>query len=477
MANQYIIGIDGGTQSTKVAIFDLEGRMLSFAQAPLKPLLLPEPGVVLHPDDDLWDSLIAASREALAKFPGKLSDIVGVGLCTIRCCRVLLKEDGALAHPVINWMDLRLARPYEPDVPGVKYVTTTSGYITRRLTGEKKDTAANYEGEWPIDRRAWQWSEDPAVMKHYNVPREMLFDLVMPGAILGTVSKEASAAIGLPAGLPVAATANDKAVEALASGSLAGGAALISLGTYIASMIEGADYVEGAASYWTNLASVPGRYIYESGGIRRGMSTVTWARELMGEGAARAAEAEGLSTDAYLNKMASSVPPGSEGLMTVPEWLGPPSAQYKRGVILGFNGRHTGLHIYRSVMEAIAMTMKNHCLAMCAERGKNLERIVVSGGGSNGDLFMRIFADVFGLPASRNEAANAVALGSAMCAAVGVGLYPDFETAMDKMIRPRDSFAPIAANTELYRRINDEVYSRITSHTDEILKKSYDIFN
>jgi sugar (pentulose or hexulose) kinase len=145
--------------------------------------------------------------------------------------------------------------------------------------------------------------------------------------------------------------------------------------------------------------------------------------------------------------------------------------------MIGFTGRHTGLHIYRSVMEAIAMTMKNHCLAMCAERGKDLGRIIISGGGSNGDLFMQIFADVFGLPASRNEAGNAVALGSALCAAVGVGLYPDFETAMARMIRPRDSFAPDRANTELYRRINAEVYSRITSHTDEILKKSYGIFN
>ena len=476
MANQYIIGIDGGTQSTKVVIFDLEGHVVAEAHTPLKPLLLPEPGVVIHPDDDLWDSLITASREVLAKFTGKLSEIIGVGLCTIRCCRTLLKEDCTLAYPAISWMDLRLARPYEPDIPGVKYVTTTSGYITHRLTGERKDTASNYEGEWPIDRHKWQWTDDSAVMNHYNVPREMLFDLVMPGTILGAITPEASAATGIPAGLPVVATANDKAVEALGSGSLEGDVALISLGTYITSMIEGYDYVSSANAYWTNLASIPNRYIYESGGIRRGMSTVSWARELMGSDVVRAAKKEGLTPDGYLNKLAADIPAGSEGLMTVPEWLAPPSALYKRGAMIGFNGRHTGVHMYRSVMEAIAITMKNHCLAMCDERGKKLDRIIVSGGGSNGETFMRIFADVFGLPASRNEVNGAVGVGSAICAAVGVGVYPSFEAAMEKMIRPRDSFSPNAVNTKLYHEMNEQVYRHITSYTDEILKKSYPIF-
>ncbi|UQZ90089.1 sugar kinase [Deltaproteobacteria bacterium Smac51] len=476
MAEQYIIGIDGGSQSTKVIIFDTHGNVVAEGSEPLKPMLLPEEGVVLHPDDDLWDSLIMASKKALAAFPGKLSEIIGVGLCTIRCCRVLLKEDCTLAYPAISWMDLRLASPYQPDIPGVKYVTTTSGYITHRLTGEKKDTAANYEGEWPLDRSTWDWSEDPAVMKHYNIPREMLFDLVNPGTIVGRITRAAAEATGLPEGLPVAATANDKAVEALGTGSLEGNVALVSLGTYITSMIQGYDYISDAKYFWTNLASIPHRFIYESGGIRRGMSTVSWARELMGGDVVSEAAKRGLTPDDYLNEMAADIPAGCEGLMTVPEWLAPPSAQYKRGIILGFTGRHTGVHMYRSVMEAIALTMKNHCFKMCEERGKKLEKIIISGGGSNGRLFMQIFADVFGLPAHRNLVNGSVGLGSAICLAMGLGLYPDFESAMKVMIRPRDSFQPNEANTKFYDRMNEEVYKDITSSTDEILKKAHPVF-
>lgn len=475
MAEQYIVGIDGGSQSTKALIFDMRGNVVAQGSEPLKPLLLPKEGVALHPGDDLWETLAAATKKALAAFPGKLSEIIGVGLCTIRCCRALLKADFSLACPVISWMDLRLASPYRPDIPDVRYVTTTSGYITHRLTGEKKDTAANYEGEWPLDREKWDWSEDPEILRHYNVPREMLFDLVKPGEILGRLTRAAAEATGLPEGLPVAATANDKAVEALGTGALDDGTALISLGTYIASMIEGAEYIADGAAFWTNLASIPHRFIYESGGIRRGMSTLSWARELMGEGVIREAAALGLSPDDYLNEKAAGIPAGSEGLMTVPEWLAPPSAQYKRGVMLGFTGRHTGFHIYRSVMEAIALTMKNHCLALCAERGRKLSKIIVSGGGSNGRLFMRIFADVFGLPAHRNVVNGAVALGSAMCLAVGLKMH-DFESAGRAMIRPRDSFQPDPDNHKLYTRMNEEVYRDITSHTDIILKKAQPVF-
>lgn len=476
MANQYIIGVDGGTQSTKVVIFDLHGRVAAEGQEALKPLILADQGVVLHPDDDLWDSLVKACRKALSRFPGQLSEIAGLGLCTIRCCRTLLKNDGSLAYPVINWMDLRLACPYEHEMGEVEYVSTTSGYITHRLTGQFKDTVANYEGQWPLDRINWCWSEDPEVFRLYRIPREMLFDLLMPGAIAGGLTKEAAEALGLPCGLPVAVTANDKAVEALGAGSLEGNLALISLGTYIAAMVQGCEYVASANTFWANLASVPWRYIYESGGIRRGMSTVSWARELMGSDVPREAAKLGLSPDAYLNRQAAKIPAGSEGLLTVPEWLAPPSALYKRGAVIGFNGRHTGVHIYRSVLEAIALTMKNHCLAMCGELNKKLERIIISGGGSNGDLFMRIFADVFGLPASRNTVNGSVSLGAAMCAAVGIGLYQNFDEAAEKMIHPRDSFYPDEENHKLYTSINDQVYRHITSYTDEVLKKSFLIF-
>jgi sugar (pentulose or hexulose) kinase len=474
---EYLLGVDGGTQSTKALIFDKFGRVAAQGIAALRPLQLPKEGTAVHPDDDLWDSLVTACRAALKEFPGKIEEIVALGLCTIRCCRAVLKEDLSLAQPVISWMDLRVSRPYEHDDPSVRYVTTTTGYIGARLTGKKLDTCANLLGEWPVDYHTFDWSEDPEYFNRFKIPRKMLFDLVKPGQLLGKLTAKAAEALGLPEGLPVAATASDKAVEALGCGPLGDGAALLSLGTYICSMVEGSEYRPEGKSFFTNMASRPMKYLYESGGIRRGMSTISWVREIMGRDADVKAKYLGLTTDNYLNKLAADIPPGCEGLLTVPEWLAPPSALHKRGVMLGFTGRTTPVHMYRSVMEAIAMTMGGHIRAMAAELEQDLTKIVVSGGGSNGDLFMRIIADVMGIPAVRTEVNGAVGLGSAMCAAVGVGLYKDFAETSKAMVRSADAFIPNFANHDFYSRLYDDVYSRITEHTDVILKKAYPFFS
>ena len=476
MKKKYIIGLDGGTQSSKVVIFDLEGNIVCQGKKDLQPMHMPKAGVAEHPDDDLWDTIVVASRQAMAQFPGDIKSILGMGLCTIRCCRTCLKEDGSLASPVLSWMDLRLARPYEHVDPQVRYVTTTSGYITHRFTGQHKDSAANHEGQWPIDKDTWQWSEDREVLKTFNIPKDKLFDLVMPGDVLGYVTKAASGQTGIPAGIPVVATANDKAVEALGAGLFPGRTALVSLGTYIGGMVYGDKNVENPSTYFTNMASMPNHYLYESGGIRHGMGTVSWLRGILGEDVLNHAQILGISPEEALNREAQKIPAGCDGLMTVPEWLAPPDKPFKKGIMIGFHGRHTRAHMHRSMLEAIALTMKNHVEAMCRELDIELEQIIVSGGGSSGDLFMQIFSDVFGTPAVRNEVNGAAGLGSAICAAVAVGAYDSFAAASEKMVRIRDMFHPIETHTSLYKRMNNEVYRHITDYTDTILERSYPIF-
>lgn len=476
MRKKYIIGVDGGTQSSKVLIFDLEGNIICQGKEDLQPMSLPAPGVAEHPGDDLWDSLVSAARKAMAAFDGRKEDIIGLGLCTIRCCRALLKADGTLASPVISWMDLRIARPYEHDNPEVKYVTTTTGYTTHRLTGEFNDTVANYEGQWPIDKDTWQWSEDPAVFEQFNIPRDMLFNLQLPASIAGYITEEAARATGFPAGIPVVSTANDKAVEALGAGLMPGPTVLVSLGTYITSMVHGHKNMGFTDTYFTNLGSVPNQYLYESGGIRRGMWTISWFKELLGDEAVNKAASMGLSTEDYLNNIASEVTAGSDGLMTVHDFLARPDLPFRKGILIGFDGRHGSAHIYRSILEGVALTMKNHTDAMCKELNLKPANLIVSGGGSNSNLFMQIFADVYGLPASRNEVNGAAGLGAAICAALATGVYPDYTTAIENMVKIRDSFDPCLENSSLYQKMNEEVYQHITRHTDEILRKSFPIF-
>lgn len=473
---KYIIGVDEGSQSAKILIFDLDGNVICEGKEPLKPYDLPRPGIVEHPEDDWWDAICVAGKRAMANFEGKVEDIIGVGLCTIRFCRAFLKEDGSLAQPGLSWMDVRVSNPYEHVNPQVKYVTTSSGYITHRFTGQFKDTAGNYQGMWPINTDTWQWMEDGDEFDYFKIPRNMLFELVMPGDTLGYVTEEASLATGIPKGLPVVATSNDKAVEGLGSGCVGDDTALVSLGTYIAAMAEGHENPKNTINFWTNFASIPNEYLYESHGIRRGMWMISWFKDVLGESYEEMAKAQGMSAVDYLSKEAEKVPPGSDGLMTIPNWLAPPDQRFKKGMMIGFDGRHGRAHMYRSILEAIAMTMKIRVDAMVDELGMTLKDFIVSGGGSNSDLFMQIFADVFGIPAKRNLINNAAGLGSAICVAVSCGAYDNFDEAIKKMVRVKDVFKPDPKNTKMYAEFID-IYKDVTNYTDPILEKTYELFS
>ncbi|MDO8363043.1 MAG: FGGY-family carbohydrate kinase [Actinomycetota bacterium] len=478
MSGPYLVGVDCGTQSAKVVVYDAAGNAVARGRQPLQPMDRPQHGVAVHPGDDLWDAIAAASRQAMAGFAGEPGEIVGVGLCPIRCCKAFLHGDGSLAEPLISWMDDRAYQPYLPADPTVRYATTSSGYLAHRFTGRFRDTAANnILLQWPIDTDSWQWSDDPSLYAQFGVTRDMLPELLLPGDVIGPLTDEAAAATGLPAGVPVVATANDKAVEMLGCGSLDETTAMVSLGTYIAAMVHGHENHQQSTAFWTNFACMPHRYLYESNGVRRGMWTLTWFLDLLGPEVAERAASSGLGREAYLEREAAQVPAGSDGLMTVLDWLATTDKPFRKGIMLGFDARHSRGHVYRSIMEAIALTMHHHVQAMCAELGISLNEIVVSGGGGNSPLFMSIFADVFGIPASRSVDGGGAALGAAICAASAAGVHPGIEAAAAAMVKGRETFAPDPANTAVYERMATTVYHDIRDHTDALFERAYPIFH
>lgn len=208
--------------------------------------------------------------------------------------------------------------------------------------------------------------------------RDLLCELVCPGEILGEITSAAARATGLPAGIPVIATANDKATEALGNGLLNSDQLLLSLGSYITAMRPARQHRDGE-SHWSNFACLPHRYLDESLGIRRGMSTISWLRDLIG---APAKNEPGPLTEEVMNRQAAKVPAGSAGLLAVLDWLAPTDAPHRRGALIGFDARHGWAHIYRALLEGIAMTMHQHAEAMASELAQPITELVVAGGGS-----------------------------------------------------------------------------------------------
>lgn len=369
----------------------------------------------------------------------------------MRFCRALLNSDGSLAQPMLSWMDERVGRPYVDDPP-VSWVTASSGYVTHRLTGRRADTAANYEGLWPLDQTTWRWSADPDDYARSGVRPDQLFELVDPGDILGAVTAQAAAATGLPEGVPVCATANDKAVEALGAGLVSRDDVVVSPGTYISAMTL-ADTAGDGERYWVNCGCVPHHYLAESEGIRRGMWTVSWFRALVDSSGTGGSGEYGM--ESVLDAEAAEIAPGSDGVRAVLDWLAPLEEPSRRGALIGFSGAQTRAHIYRALLEGIAFTMSDAIAAMADELGRDFRRIIVTGGGASSRILPGLFADLLGVPVLCAEVGDAAGTGAAICAAVGAGLHSDWDQATRAMVRWREPVLPSASSAE-YARLRDE---------------------
>lgn len=452
-AGGYVVAIDNGSQSTKVSIVDARGMLHASARVALRPYVSPGSGRWEHPDDDIWDSIVTALRQALAEFSGDPADIRGVGLCTIRFCRAVLREDGALAQPMISWMDERLARAYVRESDDACFVTTSSGYIGHRLTGERRDAAGNCQGMWPIDTATWAWSDDPEDYARTGMDPAALFDLVEPGGVLGRVTAGAADATGLPVGIPVIATSNDKAVESLGAGLRDEADALLSLGTYVATMTPGAKPLGATDAVWTNFGSEPGRYLYESRGVRRGMWTVSWFRGLVSGTEAGLSEAE-------LDAEAAAAPPGSAGLIAALDWLAPTDEPWRRGALVGFDGTQGRGHVHRSILEALAIETAEHDARARRAMGRELRELIVTGGGSRSVLMLRILAAVYRVPVRSPELRDAAGMGAAICAAVGVRMHSDWDEAVRAMVRPGARILPDPDLVRAYERVRQR-YTRV----------------
>jgi sugar (pentulose or hexulose) kinase len=190
---------------------------------------------------------------------------------------------------------------------------------------------------------------------------------------------------------------------------------------------------------------------------------VNWFKREFGLRERRIAAEQGIEPEELFDELVDRVPPGSQGLILQPFWspgLKMPGPEAK-GAIIGFGDVHTRAHIYRAILEGLAYAMREG-----AERTGRCSKVPitelrVAGGGSQSDAAMQIAADVFNLPAMRPHTYEASGLGAAIDAAVGVGLHPDFDTAVREMTRVGQVFEPNPQNVEIYEKLYAQVYKRM----------------
>jgi ribulose kinase len=224
-------------------------------------------------------------------------------------------------------------------------------------------------------------------------------------------------------------------------------------------------------------AVLPGQFTIEGGQVSTG-SVVKWFRDNFCQREVEAARQRGVSPYQLLDEQAAEVPLGSEGLVVLDYWQGnrtPYVDSAARGMIWGLSLKHTTAHLYRAILEGVCYGTE-HILRTLKDHGYRAEEIVACGGPVKSRLWLQIHADVSNVPITLTRVGDAPALGSAILAAVGAGVYPSIAEAADKMVQMADRVEPDPARHEAYRfyvdkyiatypRVQDLVHSMVR-HVD-----------
>jgi sugar (pentulose or hexulose) kinase len=497
--NDHILAIDNGTQSVRALLFDPRGSLVAKQRVEIEPYYSEHPGWAEQDPDYFWRSLCEACGRLWEESPVPREAVAGVALTTQRATVINVDSNGEPLRPAIVWLDqrrteglppvgglsglafraVRMAetvayfqaeaeanwiRIHQPDIwrQTHKYLLL-SGFLTHRLVGRFVDSVGCQVGYVPFDYKRLRWA-GPRDWKWRAVPidRQQLPELVLPGEVLGEITAEASEATGIPKGLPLIAAAADKACEVIGAGCLEPQVGCLSYGTTASINTTHRRYVESIPMIPPFPAAIPAAYTLEVQ-IYRGYWMVSWFKREFGHREQRLAEQRGVAPEQLFDELVRAVPPGSMGLVLQPYWspgVKVPGPEAK-GAVIGFGDVHTRAHLYRAILEGLAYGLREGGERCQRRSGVRMTEVRVAGGGSQSDAAMQITADIFGLPAARPHTYEASGLGAAIDAAVGLGLHPDFSTAVREMTRVGSVFEPDPEHGEIYDGLYREVYLKM----------------
>lgn len=509
-----LLAIDNGTQSIKALVFGIDGRLIAWEQLALEPYYSRKPGWAEQDPEHFWQALCRVCRRLFGSTAADTKDrLAGLALTTQRSTVINLDKRGAALRPAIVWLDQRKTHglpplkglwgrifrmaglghtiaylqseaeanwiaTYQPDVwKNTHKYLLLSGYLLYRLTDRFVDSVGSQVGYLPFDykrlkwcaHRDWRWRLLP-------IERHQLPDLVPPGQAIGEVSRRAAAETGLPAGLPIIAAAADKACEVIGSGSLQSSVGCLSYGTTATINATHRRYVEAIPLLPPYPSAIPGCYTVEVQ-IYRGYWMVHWFKEQFGHPERQKALRTGQAAEELLEDLVAGIPPGSMGLMLQPFWtpgLKNPGPEAK-GAVIGFGDVHSRAHLYRSILEGLAYALREGKERIEKRSKIAITSIRVSGGGSQSRSAMQLTADIFGMPTGRPHLTETSGLGAAIDAAVGLGLHPDFETAVGSMTRMGDVFEPDMKNHRLYDALFHQVYKKMYRRLKPLYRRIRDI--
>lgn len=481
----YFLGIDIGTTATKGILLHPEQGVVAEAESP-STLRSPRVGWAEEDPAEWWDNVAVVTRACLQQVGADADAIAGMGVSGMVPTLILLDDEGRVLHPSIQQNDARAHREiqeFNVRVDEVDVLARTGSAITQQSIGPKllwmrrahPDVMAraahlmgSYDyivyrltGRFPCERN-WalesglfdlhreEWDE--TLLELSAIPRDWLGEVHWPSDVVGQVSKEAAAHTGLCAGTPVVAGSADHIASAFSAGLKAPGDLLVKLGG-AGDILYSLDELVIDSRLFLDYHVIPGKYLL-NGCMAASGSIIKWFRQ-------------GFAADAdyaLLDAEGGRTPPGSEGLILLPYFLGektPINDPLARGVLFGLTLTHTRGHVYRAILEGVAYGFRHH-LAVLAERGLTASAARVTNGGARSHLWKQVTADVLNIPLEKIARHPGSSLGAAFIAGKGVDVFERWDD-IERFIEISEVIEPDAGVSALYDErfaVYRELYER-----------------
>jgi xylulokinase len=495
-----LLGLDVGTTGCRAVLFDEEGEILAGAGREY-PVDLPRPAWAEQDIDRVWGLALDAMHEAIAR--AGTPEVAAVGLSVHGEAVTPLDEAGRPLRPTILGMDTRtdaqnawlrerfggqtlFERTGMPihtinTLPKLLWIREHEPAIWERATrfALVEDLfIGRMTGEWAISRclasrtqladlDSGDW--DPVMLGAIGLERERLSSVRPSGTAVGELAPALTTALGLERAPLVVTGGHDQACGALGVGLTEPGLASVSTGTAevvevaLASPLVSRPLFEGNVSVYHHV--VPGLYLAmtlnHSGGL-----ALRWFRDGFCE--PLVAQAAETGQDAYDLILADASPdPGA--LLVLPHFSGsgtPTLDTASRAAILGLTFSTSRADIAKAILEGLTHELRLN-LELLREGGVRIDVLRAIGGGARSRLWLQLKADITGIPVTRPRVTEAAALGAALLAGCGAGLFDSAAAAAARTLRLAETYTPDAARVAAYDR-QHELYRELYPATAPI---------
>jgi glycerol kinase len=487
-ARRYVLALDQGTSGSTALVVDAEGAVRGRGYAELTQHY-PQPGWVEHDPEEIWTTVGQAATRALAEARVTASEVAAVGITNQRETAIVWdRASGRPIHSAIVWQcrrtaaacDALKAQGVEPLVrertglvldayfsgtkigwlldhvagarpragQGALAFGTVDAWLLWKLTGGRVHATdvTNASRTLCLDLKTVDW--DAEMLGVLGIPREML-----PAVVDSSGPCAETSDVGwLPAGVPIAGIAGDQQAALFGQACYEPGSAKNTYGTGCFVLLNtGATPVASGHGLLTTIAwRIGGRTTYAlEGSVFIAGAAVQWLRDGLGI-IRQAAETQAL---------AESVE-DTGGVYFVPAFVGlgaPYWDQYARGILVGLTRGTTRAHLARAALEAIAYQSRDVLDAMAADAKVPLRELKVDGGAVANDFLCQYQADVLDAAVKRPRVIETTALGAALLAGLGVGLWRSLDAlaarpAIERTFSPRMDPAARARRYEGWRR-------------------------